>query len=305
MSLKHIIAIIQGGSGGGSTAPDPVFGCTDPEANNYNPSATDDDGSCTYDPPSLYEDESQAYFDHMEGLGATITDTQKVRYDDLVVFLKGIGEYANCLGLFPCYGTTAAHHAVNAVTLTSGTFNGTWIHSSSGCTPNGTNAYFDTGINGKTAMGASAIFQMGYYTRTQVQADQFDLGAAQSGKQLMLLHSNALGALVRIGSDSIAASQGAFTNSVGYTIGRRLTNTDLTVWKGGTEITTTATSNAQDLPNVNIYAGAYNNNGTAAGFSTRQFCWMDLIGSALSDGQINELNILVEGIQESFNRGVQ
>ena len=34
--------------GGGGQPPDPVYGCTDPNANNYDPNATDDDGSCTY-----------------------------------------------------------------------------------------------------------------------------------------------------------------------------------------------------------------------------------------------------------------
>ncbi len=33
--------------------PEPVRGCTDPEANNYDESAEDDDGSCTYDEPEL------------------------------------------------------------------------------------------------------------------------------------------------------------------------------------------------------------------------------------------------------------
>lgn len=32
-----------------NTAEDPIFGCTDPEANNYDPDATSGDGSCTYD----------------------------------------------------------------------------------------------------------------------------------------------------------------------------------------------------------------------------------------------------------------
>lgn len=36
---------------GEAEVPDPVYGCTDPEANNYDPEATVDDSTCTYDPP--------------------------------------------------------------------------------------------------------------------------------------------------------------------------------------------------------------------------------------------------------------
>ncbi len=35
---------------GSDDDPDPILGCTDPEANNYNSNATEDDGSCEYDP---------------------------------------------------------------------------------------------------------------------------------------------------------------------------------------------------------------------------------------------------------------
>ena len=34
----------------GDCADQPIYGCTDPEALNYNPDATDDDGSCAFIP---------------------------------------------------------------------------------------------------------------------------------------------------------------------------------------------------------------------------------------------------------------
>lgn len=65
MSIPDFSAVITGGSieseDGVITItleteegeePEPILGCTDPEANNYDPEATEDDMSCTYDPPS-------------------------------------------------------------------------------------------------------------------------------------------------------------------------------------------------------------------------------------------------------------
>jgi len=51
-NLEHGYAInakAEVSNSGASSAPAPILGCTDPLANNFNPSATEDDGSCTYD----------------------------------------------------------------------------------------------------------------------------------------------------------------------------------------------------------------------------------------------------------------
>ncbi len=43
----------EGSSGGGGSNPNPVLGCTDSDADNYNPAATQDNGSCLYTPGAI------------------------------------------------------------------------------------------------------------------------------------------------------------------------------------------------------------------------------------------------------------
>lgn len=264
--------------------------------------------SFTTSTSGTYEPEAEAFFDAVEAVvgSVAITTLQKQRYNDWVSAKKLDGSYSNYLAVFPCFGGIEAAHKINAIDLSTGTFHGTWVHSTSGCKPNGTNAWFDTGINPKTAMGSGAIFQMGFYSRTDVAQNEFDLGAATSGKQTMLLcGSAASGPIGRIGSDSIQAYQPSFDHSLGYHVARRSSNTNLAIARNGVVITTTTTTNSSDLPNVNIYAGAYNNNGTPTGYSTRQWCWIDILGGAEDDSGLFNSNVLVEGIQDSFIRGVQ
>lgn len=82
----------------------PVYGCTDPDANNYDPDATSDDGSCTYDytpsvpfPPwQLYLTSSSTCTQTSEGTSSptsfycTATSTQNlpiITRDELLLFI--------------------------------------------------------------------------------------------------------------------------------------------------------------------------------------------------------------------------
>jgi len=57
---------------GGGGGPDPVLGCTDPNADNYNPDATEDDGSCTYAPGSCDAPTGLTYQSKQRGRRATL-----------------------------------------------------------------------------------------------------------------------------------------------------------------------------------------------------------------------------------------
>ena len=54
LTLSMLAAAFAGCLGGDDEEPEPepeaVLGCMDADANNYNADATEDDGSCTYDP---------------------------------------------------------------------------------------------------------------------------------------------------------------------------------------------------------------------------------------------------------------
>ena len=54
-----------------------VFGCTDPSASNYNPDATEDDGSCKYILPSINKDQRL-------DLGIT----KKTKYEEKLVSIE-------------------------------------------------------------------------------------------------------------------------------------------------------------------------------------------------------------------------
>lgn len=102
--------------------------------------------SNTVTPIAAVDADAQAFI-----TAASITNpTQQSAINTLVVDLKGYGVWTKMKALYPFVGGTASSHKFNlknpldtdaAFRLV---FNGGWTHSSTGATPNGTNAYADT-----------------------------------------------------------------------------------------------------------------------------------------------------------------
>jgi hypothetical protein len=77
--------------------------------------------------------------------------------------------------LYPFTGGTASKHSYNFMNTAAYqiTFNGGWTHSSTGSTPNGTNAYANTGI---LASSFGTDYMLNFYSRTNSSGAYSDLG---------------------------------------------------------------------------------------------------------------------------------
>jgi hypothetical protein len=288
----------------------PVPGCTDPAAVNYNPLATVDDGSCTYSPYSTPATNFFTAHDAVSGV-TVLTTLQKQRIDAWFQYQIDNALLTNLKAAYFFTGDVENSMRINAKTLGLGTFFGGWTWNRSGAKPNGSTGYFKTGINPKVAIGVTSIMTLEMYLRSDNNISAIDLGAEETGpqSQAILSGNTGNGLTGRIGDFNIQATEGAYDPVTkaynGHLVVTRESNVLLKTYRNGDLINTTTTSNAINIPDREIYAGAYNNNGAAALFSDRQMSFIAIRAGSLTAQQVFDNNVLVEGIQDSFKRGVQ
>jgi hypothetical protein len=242
---------------------------------------------------------------------AVITNTtQKNAINTLVTDLKSYGIWTKMKALYPFVGGTASQHKFNlkdprdldaAFRLT---FNGGWTHSSTGALPNGTTGYADSKYNPNT-FGSLNSAHISYYSRTNASpsATAGEIGSyilAPNYFHIMqlrwagdviygLLNTSGAGALTN------SSSQGLFLTS-------RISNNTTNVFKNNTKLGTN-TDASTSIPNVIIYVGALNNNGTAANFTNKETAFAS-IGDGLTDTETANFYTAVQKYQTSLSRNV-
>ena len=102
----------------------------------------------------------------------------------------------------------------------------------------------------------------------------------------------------------VYASESQFndSNSLGLYQSNRIISTEQTIWKNGVKKVTGALSSNTPM-NLNIYIGAYNNNGSASNFSSKQ-CAFASIGDGLTDTQASNFYTAVQAFQTTLSRQV-
>jgi hypothetical protein len=232
---------------------------------------------------------------------AGITDpTITSAIDTLVVDLKDYGIWSKMKALYPFVGGTASTHAVDLITLNSGTFNGGFTHDANGITGNGSNAYFNTGKNMNAILNKDSN-SIGYYNRTSNPLNDrysgvgtpnwFILGKATSPDQ---------------GTDYWGNSSASlFDNSTNvnrFIIGNRTSSTAVAIYRNGA-LTLSGSITSQNIPTNNFYISAVNNGGTPFLYSNMNYAFW-YFSDGLTPTEVADLTTVVLAFQTALSRQV-
>jgi len=243
--------------------------------------------------------DAQAFFDRVTAASGTLSATEKIAINQLVLDLKANLLWTSMKAIYPMVGASAAACAQNLKSSSfTGTFYGTWTFSSTGATPNASNAYMDTFLNPQNNLLLNST-HLSYYSRTNIISNQVEMGIASDYVTYLMFNYN------NIGFSGINASQTTRTSpanpTTGFLIGSRISNTQEKYYTNNASQTLLNVSVGR--PNFKIYLGCYNQNGSASLFSSKQ-CAFSSIGDGLDDTQASSFYTAVQAFQTTLSRQV-
>ena len=240
---------------------------------------------------------------------AAITNpTQQGAINTLVLALKGYNIWTKFKAIYPIVGGTASSHKYNlkdprdldvAFRLTYGTG---VTHSSTGMVGNGTSGFANTYFNPTTGFSVNDNVHLSYYSRTNANSTQLEMGSAISGVgpylMLWIRDSNNSRFVMNVGGSYATASD---TDSRAFYIGNRIGTSEKGFRNNINVASRTSVGNLR--PNFNIYLLAANYGGITSFYSTKE-CAFASIGDGLTDTEAANFYTAVQNFNTALARQV-
>ena len=254
---------------------------------------------------TAFDSDAQAFI-----TAAAITDTtQQTAINTLVVGLKADSLWTKMLAVYPFVGGTASQHKYNlkdpqdtnaAFRLN---FSGSWTHTPSGSTPDGTTAYANTYFipSSSWTSGNSSISA---YSRTN-NSESGNLWGTKGPGATFQLFPNLRNGITNNNyhnSNSTTSISPTPTTSAVNLISSRI-NTTQYIFAVNNSIRTNTAQHETGFSPKSIYFGARNNNGTTDLYSTRQLAFAH-IGTGLTQAECTQLYNRIQAFQTTLSRAV-
>ncbi|MDB5198058.1 MAG: hypothetical protein JWO92_21 [Chitinophagaceae bacterium] len=256
-----------------------------------------------------YDTDAQAFF---AATGITNT-TQRNAVNQLVLSLKGAGLWIKMKAIYPFVGGSAYTHKFNlkdprdldsAFRLTY-EFEVPPTHSSNGILwDNGLDnyAYANTHLNSYTTLSVNNC-HLSVYIRTNSAEFGSDV-ANYDGTRAMGIISRYVDDNAYLDILSTHRAIAASTDSRGLNLVSRTSSSLVTAYKNGQSIATNTSTNSDPLPNLDLFLGCTNNQGSPSSFSHRELAFAT-IGDGLSSSEVSSFSQIIQTYQCSLLRAIE
>lgn len=238
-----------------------------------------------------------------------ITGSAVLAVDTLVASLKAENLWNTFDAIYPMVGANETAHKYNLKNPqdTDAAFRlnfvGGWTHNSSGAQGNGSTTYADTYYNLST-MATNSDSSLSYYSFTDnASADMTEIGVQtvpNPGGNACLMQIkwvNGISYFSWTGDNPFVGGQ----TTQGFFIQNVQTSTTVDAWKNGTKIINAGSCTNTTLPNINLYLGALNYQGSLQRSSNRG-CSFATMGNTIASGKEATFSTIVNTFQSNLGR---
>jgi len=241
-----------------------------------------------------------------------ISGTNATATNKLVVDLKAANIWTKMKAIYPMVGgtaTTCKFNLKDARDLDAAyrlVFSGGGTFSANGYQPNGTNSFANTFFIPSASLTDSNN-HLSYYSRTDATAANVcEAGSYNNAAPAFQF----FGMQIKFTGNSFLCANGinpypsvANVNSQGlHLMTKNGSSTQLNAFKNATKVITNGTTGI-GISTTNVYLGAFNNNGTAANYTTKQ-CAFASIGNGLTDAEALAFYNAVQTFNTTLSRQV-
>jgi hypothetical protein len=232
--------------------------------------------------------------------------TFKSAINQFVIDLKTNSLWTKMSRVYPFLGGTSAKCATDLVTGNNGTFSGTFTYSANGPLPNGTNAYFDTGLNATTLTANNVHLSFDSFTNNAVAVD-YDMGVSTNPASGIDNYD----LFIRRTGNTCGFDAGTFpngrvssttTDSLAYYVGSIVANNDRRLFRNGTQLNISTTSFTPTLPNFSFTIFGLRKNLGGTDFYGSKGAKLATIGSGLTASEVTTLHTIRSTFQTAVSR---
>jgi len=249
--------------------------------------------------PSIDPD-ALAFFARVTAAGGTLSATEQSAVNTLVIQMKADGIWTLQKAIYPMVGASAAACAQNLKSSSfTGTFTSGWTFASTGVTPNGTSAFFNTTLQMQQL--SNTTNHLSAYMRGSAFNDRSFIGVSDGGNRYTILGTTGANTYYNAYNASFATT--AIITRTGFLYGNYLVLTEKLFRNGivvasNVPIASTASTSTQPY-----YLACYNNNGTPLQFINNEIAFSSL-GDGLTDTQASNFYTAVQAFQTTLSRNV-